>query len=80
MANTRELSLQITYATEIPTTIHGFVLSPSPGKYHIFLNAADDERQQEESFLHECLHIFRGDLYRDDITADQIEIKTHGIS
>lgn len=73
----QDFSLQIIYAAGLPDSIHGFVFSTSPGEYHIFLNAADNKRQQEESFLHECLHIFHGDLEREDRTTDQIETLRH---
>lgn len=76
MTSTRELSIKITH-TGLPDSIHGFVSSTSPGKYHIFLNAAETDSQQAASFLHECLHIFHGDLERDDAAAGQIEAERH---
>ena len=73
----QNINLHLVYAAGLPESIHGFISLNAPGKYTIVLNAADPERQQTESFLHECLHIFHGDLEREDMTADQIELKRH---
>lgn len=73
----KSVSLRIVYATGLDKEVHGIVSPTAPGKYLILLNASDSEEQQTESFLHECRHIFRGDLEKRNVSVNQIEAETH---
>ncbi len=77
IVDNRELSIQIAFIDGLHKDVHGLVYSSSTDKYHILLNAADTKSQQEKSFLHECLHIFRGDLERESMNVNQVEMERH---
>lgn len=77
IVKTQNISLQIIYAAGLHKDMHGIVTSAAPDKYIILLNADDTDRQKTESFLHECLHIFHGDLEREDTAVNQIEAERH---
>ena len=61
---------------ELPDGLHGAV-GKDRDAFYIFINQNDTEEQQAAAFLHECAHIYAGDLERPAGTsADKIEAET----
>lgn len=71
----RNIIIRAIIVPDMPETIHG-ASYPDKGGYTIMLNGSDTEERREESFLHECRHIWRGDHARES-AADDIERQTH---
>lgn len=46
--------------------------SEMPGQYYILISSLISQREQEDAFLHELRHIWRGDFCRSD-SVDGIE-------
>lgn len=68
---TGDISLRVIQCP-LPGDIHGFSISDGRlTTVAIDEKATDDEKAA--AFLHEMLHIWRGDHCREDITADEIE-------
>ena len=60
----------------LPRSVHG--LSAKDGDAIIVLiNEDDDPDTQEAAFIHECLHIWRGDHDRTGADVQQIEARAH---
>ena len=58
----RTITLHIE-AADLPEGVHGFsgMDAEKPGTFYIAINAANTAKKQEETFIHEMLHIWRGD-------------------
>ena len=57
----RKINIILEYA-ELPISIHGASSKGNSGDYYVVLNKNDDRERQKKAFLHECLHIYNGDL------------------
>lgn len=75
--NERVMTVRLVHAAGFPQGFHGAVYPIAPGKYTILLNNTDTDQQQAESFLHECLHIYHGDLEREGVNVDRLEAERH---
>lgn len=62
--------------TKIPETV---VLNDD-GSYTIFINARFSFEKQQESVNHALKHIKADDFFKNDVSVQQIETETHGIS
>lgn len=71
----RSVSIDIIYG-DIPDTVSGAVTSQDSSRYTILLNSNKSEEEQAAAFLHECLHIYHGDL-SSNRSADDIEAERH---
>lgn len=60
----------------LPENVHG-AAGTDGVNYYILINKNDTAERQEEAFIHEMLHIWRGDLDREG-NADQLEAIRHG--
>lgn len=50
---------------ELPPKIYAFVHPNDDGTYLIFLDPRRSREQQIEDYIHELMHIIRGDFYSD---------------
>lgn len=65
--------------TELPEGVHGCISGTDADGYIIMIHNQDSAEEQEKTFLHECLHLWRKDTIRKDATVIQIEREAHGI-
>ena len=81
MTDIREIRLKIGKSDELPESIHGCVglnnNEHDSESYIVLINANRSPKDQEEAFLHECLHIWRNHLSGEYENVDQIEAETH---
>lgn len=68
-------SLEVITA-EFPLGVRGVATEWEPGRYRVFLNSMLPEEEMEKSFIHELLHIYRGDLHK-NVTVEKIEEDCH---
>ena len=68
-------SLEVITA-ELPSKIHGCVTEWEPGRYRVFLNSMLPAEEREKAFVHELLHLYRGDLHK-DVPVEEIEEDCH---
>jgi len=62
------------YKVKMPKTIQGAcTLDKRDGKIIVALNADLTEDEQAAAFLHEMLHLYHGDLNKENTTAREIE-------
>ena len=71
--NTKQYNLQIITVDELPKTIRGMITDAADGRTIIAVNGKLTRSEQLAAFLHEAVHLFRGDLDRKDLTAAEIE-------
>ena len=57
----------------MPSRIRGFTKANPDMSYTIVLNSRLSYEMRMQTYLHEIKHIEGGDLYRDDMTAGEIE-------
>ena len=69
-----DMNLHVIYA-DLPNSVNGAV-SFNNDKYTIVINSNKTTQEQTAAFLHECLHIYHGDLKSGD-PADTIEAQRH---
>lgn len=61
----------------LPESVHGFSLPwKDTGEYRICINARMSEREKLETFIHEMIHLYRGD-HGDTERLDRIETDCH---
>lgn len=73
----RTLELTICCDT-LPPGMHGAIMTTGAGQHYIIVtNQQETENQQAAAFLHECLHLFHGDLNGAGGSADEIEAARH---
>jgi Zn-dependent peptidase ImmA (M78 family) len=65
------------YKAELPQTIHGACAIDGAGQISVMINSRDSQERQEEAFLHEMLHLFRGDHKQVEMHSSEIEEKCH---
>lgn len=70
---TKDYQLQIITVDELPKTIRGMITDAADGRTIIAVNGKLTRSEQLAAFLHEAVHLFRGDLDRKDLTAAEIE-------
>lgn len=51
------------YLMELPPKIYAYVRANSDGTYSMYLDPRRSREQQIEDYIHELMHIVRGDLY-----------------
>ena len=67
----KEITLRV-ITTAMPESIHG--LSAKDGdQFIILLNENDQQKRQEETFLHEMKHIYNGDHDRKGVDVNDLE-------
>ena len=59
----------------LPENVHG-AAGADGTNYYVLINKNDTAERQEETLIHEMLHIWRGDLDREG-NADQLEAIRH---
>lgn len=72
----QEITIRVIVEPDLPEAIHG-VSYPKGDGYMVILNGSDTAERQEEAFLHELRHIWRGD-HEKAATADMIEKEVAG--
>ena len=60
------------YEAELPASIHGCCSLLEDGSFMIVVNASDSAERREESFLHECLHIYRRDHEKESVAEIEL--------
>lgn len=58
---------------DMPSRIRGFTRANPDMSYTIVLNSRLSYEMRMQTYYHEIQHIEGGDLYRDDMTAGEIE-------
>lgn len=61
---------------KLPDTVNGCI-SKADNCYTILINEKCSSGEQEQAFIHECLHIWHGDFEKSDVQG--IEAEAHGI-
>lgn len=67
-----------TVLTDMPVTIHSFVVSNDDGTYTIVLNSRLSQENNILAYWHELRHIYNDD-YKKDLSVDTIEFDAHGL-
>ena len=57
----------------LPVHVRAFTLPDAQGDYNVYINVRLSSEQQKRSYRHELRHIARGDFYKRDKTAKEIE-------
>lgn len=67
---------------EIPGGIDGCIArwGEDSGEYRIFINNKMDDRQKIHTFIHEILHLYRGDFDKEGGNVNQIEAECHQLT
>lgn len=75
----RKINLCVVTSDEMPDSVHACVCKDQTDNesYIIMVNSNQTPAEQEESFLHECFHLWRGHLSDDHLDVAKIESETH---
>lgn len=67
---------------EMPEDIDGVACKwgRDSGEYRIFLNSGIDERQKLKAFIHEMIHLYRGDHDKENESVQKIESECHQLT
>lgn len=57
----------------LPVHVRAFTMPDEQGDYNVYINALLSAEQQVRSYQHELRHIRRGDFFKRDKTAKEIE-------
>ena len=57
----------------LPVHVRAFTMADEQGDYNVYINALLSAEQQARSYQHELRHIRRGDFFKRDKTAKEIE-------
>ena len=57
----------------LPAHVRAFTMPDAQGDYNVYINVLLSREQQDRSFQHELRHIRRGDFYKRDQSAKEIE-------
>lgn len=63
-------------AAEFPPGFHACIAEWEPGRYRVFLNSMLPAEEMEKAFVHELVHLYRGDLHK-DVSVEEIEEDCH---
>lgn len=64
-------------AQDLPADVHGAITKDDTGTYYVLLNTNDSSDRRQQAFLHEMLHIYRGDLNKDGADVSELEGAAH---
>ena len=62
----------------LPVHVRAFTMPDAQGDYNVYINVLLSTEQQNISLQHELRHIRRGDFYKRDKTAKEIEAENKG--
>lgn len=74
--NKRDFIVHLAEISDMPPKIHGCASPSSENEYNVYINGALTEAEKTASFIHEMLHIYNNDFYR-DTPAEEIEQNIH---
>ena len=57
----------------LPVHVRAFTIPDEQGDYNVYINVLLSREQQARSYRHELRHIERGDFYKREKTAKEIE-------